>query len=143
MKCVFCDQPEIKARAIVTNEFAFAFSTYIPVVPGHILIAPLRCVAKFEDLIDDERNSIFSLRERLSGALLKVFDAEGFNYAWNEGEIAGQSVPHFHFHMLPRKAGDTGITEYEPRKLLYWREGRTPSPEVELQQVADAIRVHL
>jgi len=61
----------------------------------------------------------FDLRSKLGKAMTKVFEAEGFNYAWNEGEVAGQFVPHLHLHMLPRKKGDKGIYKYEPRKFLY------------------------
>ena len=47
--CSFCTLPEIKERTILRNELAFAFLTYIPIVLGHILISPVRCVAKFDD----------------------------------------------------------------------------------------------
>jgi diadenosine tetraphosphate (Ap4A) HIT family hydrolase len=80
---------------------------------------------------------------QLKAALLKVFQAEGFNYAWNEGKLAGQSVPHFHLHILPRKEGDTGILEYEPRKFLYRPGERETSPEQELNAVAELIKKEL
>lgn len=140
MKCVYCELPEIKERAIILNEYAWAFLTNIPIVPGHVLIAPIRCVARFEDLTEQEVKAIFDIRNKLKEVLVKVFGAEGFNYAWNENKIAGQSVPHFHLHMLPRKDGDTGIAEYEPRKFLYRPGSREDSPEAELQAVADLIK---
>ena len=68
---------------------------------------------------------------------------EGFNFAWNDGPIAGQSVPHFHLHVLPRKQGDTGITEYEPRQFLYRPGSREASPEAELAAIAKMIQEHL
>ena len=46
--CVFCKNPEIRARLIAKNAFAWAFPTNIPIAPGHVLIAPLRHVGKFE-----------------------------------------------------------------------------------------------
>ena len=73
----------------------------------------------------------------------KTFSAEGFNYAWNEGEIGGQAVPHFHLHMLPRKKGDTGIHEYDPRKFLYRPGSREISPDEELDAVVKEIKRHL
>ena len=140
MKCAYCELPEIKARMIVENDVAWAFPTNIPIVPGHVIIVPKRCVALFEDMTDDEREAVFALREQLKTALVKTFGAEGFNYAWNEGTLAGQSVPHFHLHMLPRKTGDTGITEYEPRQFLYRPGEREATPEDELRAVAQLIR---
>lgn len=122
------------------NDLAWAFLTNIPVVPGHILISPTRCVALFDDVTHEERAAIFDLQLKLKPVLQKLFGAQGFNYAWNEGKLAGQSVPHFHLHMLPRKEGDSGITEYEPRKFLYRPGSREDSPETELQDVAMLIK---
>ena len=108
----------MKARTIIKNDLAFAFPTYIPITPGHTLICPIRCVATVGELTRDELLSIFDLRKALGHALTRTFDADGFNYAWNEGISAGQDVPHVHLHMVPRKKGDAGIYEYEPRKFL-------------------------
>lgn len=139
-KCVFCSLPEIKAREIARNKYAWVFPTNIPIVPGHLLIAPIRCVATFDELSPEEVKAIFYLRKKMAKVLRKVFGAEGFNYAWNEGEIAGQNIPHFHLHMLPRKTGDSGITKYEPRKFLYRPGSREPSQEKELQSVRQIIK---
>jgi diadenosine tetraphosphate (Ap4A) HIT family hydrolase len=143
MNCVYCDKPEIKERCIIQNELAWAFPTNIPIVPGHVLISPIRCVAKFEDLTTQEQAAIFELAGKLKKALTEVFGAEGFNYAWNEGKLAGQSVPHFHLHMLPRTEGDTGVLEYEPRKFLYRPGEREANPEEELLAVTKLIQKQL
>ena len=83
-----------------------------------------------EELTEKEVLDIFALAADVKEALRKTFGAEGFNLAWNEGKKYGQSVPHFHLHIVPRTPGDDGITEYEPRKFLYRpgsREGILPS----------------
>lgn len=141
--CVYCTIPEIKNRMIIENKHAWAFPTNIPIVPGHILISPKRCVAKFEDMNKVEMEAIFSLLRKLKIALKKTFNTEGFNIAWNEGELAGQSVPHFHLHVLPRKEGDAGITKYEPRKFLYRPGSREATQEKELQSIAKLIKKNL
>ncbi|MDO8564809.1 MAG: HIT domain-containing protein [bacterium] len=143
MKCVYCETPEIVARTIVTNKVAFAFPTNIPIVPGHTLVCPKRCVRRYEDLSTEEKEAIEELRVKICGALKTVLGAEGFNFAWNDGESAGQSVSHFHLHILPRREGDTGIYEYEPRKFLYRTGSREPSPEAELQRVSERIAAAL
>ena len=140
MPCVYCTNEEIKKRRITENEFAFAFPTNIPIVPGHTLICPKRCIAKFEELTTEELNAIRELTLQITHALTKTFGAEGFNFAWNEGSLAGQSVPHFHLHILPRKTGDSGITKYEPRKFLYRTGSREATPEKELQETAKIIK---
>jgi diadenosine tetraphosphate (Ap4A) HIT family hydrolase len=138
--CPFCSDPGVQERLIIKNGLAKAFPTNIPIVPGHVLIVPIRHVALFEDMTEEEQDAIFSLRSLLKTALVKTFGAEGFHYAWNEGETAGQSVPHFHLHMVPRKKGDEGITEYEPRKFLYRPGSREKTPETELADIAKSIK---
>ncbi len=141
MNCEFCENPDIKRRTIVKNSLAFAFPTNIPIVPGHVLVCTIRHVKYFEDLTDDERGAVESLRLTLKQALKKVFGAEGFNYAWNEEPVGGQSVPHLHLHMLPRKQGDAGVHNYEPREFLYRSSSSRPvSPDAELDEVVREIQ---
>lgn len=140
IKCAFCEIPEIAERAVIKNKLAWAFPTNIPITPGHLLIAPIRCVATLDEMTAKEISAIFKLRQKLVPVLRKLFGAEGFHFAWNEGKMAGQSVPHFHMHVVPRKTGDEGITEYEPRKFLYRPGSRQDSPESELREVSDLIR---
>lgn len=140
MKCVFCESPEIKKRTIFENGLAFVFPTNIPIVPGHVLICPKRHVAIVEELGAEELLAMADIKRKLKKALIAVFDAEGFNYAWNEGEVAGQSVPHLHLHMLPRKKGDSGIYDYEPRKFLYRPGSRERTPEDELMKVTKMLK---
>ncbi len=138
--CAYCTKPDVKAREIIGNEYAFAFPTNIPVVPGHMIIAPRRCVLTYQELTSQEKEAIEELRVKMNFALKKAFGATGFNYAWNEDESAGQSVPHFHLQMLPRKEGDVGITKYEPREFLY-RPGKMPlSPEEELNEICELVK---
>jgi len=138
--CVFCEQPKIQNHIILKNNLVFAFPTNIPITPGHTLVAPVRCISSFDDLTRGEVRALFLMRKRIVNALKKSFCAEGFHFAWNEGTVAGQNVPHFHLHIVPRKKGNTGITEYEPRKFLYRPGSREPSPEKELQEVAEHIK---
>ena len=143
MPCVFCDNQDIQKREILRNEHVRVFPTNIPIVPGHVLIVTTRHVQKFAELTDQERQAMNHAIQLLEPALEELFGAEGFNFAWNEGESAGQSVPHFHLHLLPRKVGDSGILEYEPRKFLYRPGSRTESPEAELAAVAEMIKSRL
>jgi len=140
MECVYCSSPDIKERKVIENKNAWAFPTNIPITPGHMLICPVRHVGKLGDLTEAELRDILNLVEKLKAPLKRIFDAEGFNFAWNEGEAAGQKIPHFHLHMVPRKEGDEGITEYEPRKFLYRPGSREDTPEKELKEIARLIK---
>ena len=140
MTCAFCDDGAIKNRVILENDLAFAFPTESPITPGHTLICPKRHVAISDVLTKDEIIALFALKSTIAKALHKALGAEGFNYAWNEAEIAGQSVPHVHLHVVPRTKGDTGIYEYEPRQFLYRPGTRKISKQEELEEVAATIR---
>ena len=137
---VFTTLPEIADRTFDENDLAFAFLTKQPITPGHSLIAPKRVVDKFSDLTSAEELAILGLAKKVKLKLESVFNAKGFNYAWNEGEEYGQSVPHFHLHIVPRSKQDTGITEYEPRQFLYRPGSREDSPENELKAIAESLR---
>jgi diadenosine tetraphosphate (Ap4A) HIT family hydrolase len=54
MNCLFFELEEIKKRVIIKNKHAFVFPTNIPIVPGHLLICPNRCVATINDLTNEE-----------------------------------------------------------------------------------------
>ena len=141
MLCAFCENPDIEGRKIVENDLAFAFPTNTPIVSGHVLVSPKRHVQYYEDLTMQEKAAIEDLRYRLKLALQKAFGAEGFNYAWNEERIGGQSVPHFHLHILPRKEGDAGTYQYEPREFLYRPGPRSvPMPTGNLDAVVATIK---
>lgn len=123
---------DIIQRKVAENENAFAFLNKMPIVPGHTLICPklpitLSCDLSLKIWID-----ILKLKDIVCSKLTKVLKAEGFNFAWNEGLVAGQTVPHFHLHIVPRKKNDSGITEYEPRVFLYRPGSRANSPHEEL-----------
>jgi diadenosine tetraphosphate (Ap4A) HIT family hydrolase len=113
-------------------------------VPGHLLIRPKRHVKYCEELTPAEKVAIESLRLRLKNVLQKTFDAQGFNYAWVEESVGGQSVAHLHLHMLPRTEGDAGVHGHEPREFLYRPGPRTAATrEEELAAVAQMIRATL
>ena len=142
-KCVFCSLPEIQDRKVAENNLALAFLANMPIVEGHTLVIPKRCVARYEDLTSEEKSAIENLRKLLVENLKNNFGTEGFNFAWNDGEAAGQSVLHFHLHILPRKKGDSGIYEYEPRKFLYQTSNnREVSLEEKLQKLAKKLKIN-
>lgn len=134
---------EIKDRLVAKNNLAFALLTYMPIVPGHSLICPIRIVEASSGLTQEEWQSIIDLKYSLCTALKRVFQADGFNFAWNEGVSAGQSVPHFHLHVVPRTNGDTGVWQYDPRIFLYRPGSRAISPADELNEIASLIRQQL
>jgi len=143
MKCAFCELPEIKERQVAESECAWAFLGNMPITPGHTLVCPKRCLPRYEDLSLEEKEEVELLRQKVCTALRKAVGAEGFNFAWNDGEGCGQSEPHYHLHIIPRTKNDAGIYEYEPRQFLYRPGTRATTPEQELQDVAKLVRAEL
>ncbi len=143
--CAFCQNLEIQSRFIYKDEVVMAFPSNISIVVGHTLVCPVRHVEKIDDLSENEFKNIKDFIVKLKNSLKKCLGAKGFNIAWNEGEMAGQSVNHLHIHVLPRKEGDSGIYEYEPRKFLYRTElePRKKYPEQELKEIAELIKKNL
>ena len=77
-----------------------------PIVPGHVLIIPKRVCPRFADLSGDEVHDLFQSVHKITPILENHYGASALNIAMQDGANAGQSVPHVHVHMLPRKAGD-------------------------------------
>lgn len=143
MGCPFCSDMEIQERILFSTEYSFAFLTQTPIVPGHTLISPKRHIATLDELSGAEWKDMWDMFSQVKQALAKTFQSEGFNFALNEGTCAGQTVPHIHFHILPRKQGDTGIIEYEPRKFLYRPGSREKTPQEELVAIVKNIKAYL
>lgn len=96
----FTTLPEIIGRTFLGNELSFAFLTNIPITPGHTLICPRRVVLKIDELTEQELKSMHELLILVKARLEATLEVKGFNYAWNEGKDFGQSVPHFHLHVV-------------------------------------------
>ncbi len=141
MMCEFCEtMTEIEKRTIGTNDLARAFLTQTPITRGHFLVIPQRCVPCFRNLDEKEIHAIFLLMEQMKDVLSKKYGYKNFNHAWNQGVDAGQTVGHFHLHVVPRKVGDQGVQKYEPRAFLYRPGERDVVESEELYRFAQQVR---
>ncbi|XP_077058784.1 bis(5'-adenosyl)-triphosphatase isoform X2 [Siphateles boraxobius] len=97
----------IKSSAVfLKTELSFALVNRKPVVPGHVLVCPLRVVERFRDLRPEEVADLFMTTQRVADGIEKHFQASSLTIAMQDGPEAGQTVKHVHVHVLPRKAGD-------------------------------------
>uniref|UniRef100_A0A8C2DYU9 Bis(5'-adenosyl)-triphosphatase n=2 Tax=Cyprinus carpio TaxID=7962 RepID=A0A8C2DYU9_CYPCA len=97
----------VKSSAVfLKTELSFALVNRKPVVPGHVLVCPLRVVERFRDLRPDEVADLFMTTQRIADVIEKHFQASSLTIAIQDGPEAGQTVKHVHVHVLPRKAGD-------------------------------------
>jgi histidine triad (HIT) family protein len=97
---------EIPAAKVLETDRALAFLDISPVNHGHVLLIPKEAYPSIDDLPDDLAAHLASLLPRLSRAVRKSTGAEGINVVVNNGEAAGQTIFHVHFHIIPRFHGD-------------------------------------
>jgi diadenosine tetraphosphate (Ap4A) HIT family hydrolase len=122
-ECPFCALPV--NRIIDSDDFAVVIRDGFPVAEGHTLVIPRRHVASFFDLTDAERASMLTLLQRAHSHLKNLGLIEDCNFGVNDGPAAGQTVPHVHIHLIPRRAGDVqdprgGVRWVLPSKARYW-----------------------
>jgi bis(5'-adenosyl)-triphosphatase len=103
--CPFCDPAILGATFIETDHFRAVYNIS-PILPGHSLVIPKWHVESYMSLTAPELTEMMLLIQRGCRVLEQVFLAEGFNLALQEALVAGQSVPHLHFHIIPRQTGD-------------------------------------
>ncbi|MEK7818509.1 MAG: HIT family protein [Bacteroidota bacterium] len=108
MSCIFCKiiNREIPSEILFENEQALSILDINPIHYGHALIIPKRHSKNFLDVHKDDLQGIMEATHTVANALVKELNLEAFNFFSNNGEIAGQSVFHFHIHVTPRYADD-------------------------------------
>lgn len=122
--CKFC-RPALRAQAVLRLGTVLAVEDAFPVTDGHHLVLPVRHADDFFALTPQEQAdtlaAVAELRRRLLAADATI---EGFNVGMNCGTAAGQTVPHAHTHLIPRRAGDTseprgGVRGAVPDRMAY------------------------
>ena len=106
--CVFCAiaAHEIPCFKIYEDERSIAFLDINPFSTGHALVVPKRHFAGLADIDGDELASLVEVTRKVASRIKEVLLCDGFNILQNNGEAAGQTVKHLHFHIVPRLAGD-------------------------------------
>ncbi|XP_052735235.1 bifunctional bis(5'-adenosyl)-triphosphatase/adenylylsulfatase FHIT-like [Vigna angularis] len=89
-----------------TTDLSFAFVNLRPSVPGHVLVCPKREVKRVADITDEENIDLWYIAKKLGRQLESYHKASSLTFCIQDGPQAGQSVPHVHIHILPRKTGD-------------------------------------
>jgi histidine triad (HIT) family protein len=106
--CVFCKivAGQIPAMRVYEDERVLAFLDIGPLAEGHLLVIPKDHAGRIDEMAPDTLAHLAGQLPRLARGVLKVTGAEGYNLLQNNGRVSGQEVPHVHFHIIPRKAGD-------------------------------------
>lgn len=121
--CVFCNlsDKEIVDRCDLTLTIRDSY----PVSNGHTLVIPKRHVQSIFEVTAEEIAALIQALKIARDALGDEHSPDGFNIGVNDGESAGQTVPHLHIHLIPRYKDDVidprgGIRWVFPEKAAYW-----------------------
>ncbi|KAB2009392.1 hypothetical protein ES319_D10G163700v1 [Gossypium barbadense] len=89
-----------------STPLSYAMVNLRPVVPGNVLVCPRREVKRFADLTVEETQDLWLTAQKIGGRLECFHKASSLTFTIQDGPKAGQTVPHVHIHILPRKDGD-------------------------------------
>ena len=115
--CIFCKivAGEIPAAKVYEDDLTVAFMDIGQVNPGHVLVASKRHAVTVLDLTAEEATAVMQTAQRVAQAAEQAFAPDGITLFQANGAAGGQTVFHFHMHVLPRHEND-GMALTWPRK---------------------------
>jgi histidine triad (HIT) family protein len=96
---------EIPSHTVYEDETTYAFLDVNPLAPGHTLVIPKEPYERLNDMPPELVGDVFSTAGRIADAVEEATDATATTLAINNGEDAGQEVPHVHLHVVPQTPG--------------------------------------
>lgn len=94
------------SQHLFEGEHFFVIRDKYPVSPGHVLIVSKRDCQQYFDLNENEKSELTKMIDQAKMEIEKVYPPDGYNIGMNCGGVAGQTVMHFHCHVIPRYTGD-------------------------------------
>ncbi|MCI9072596.1 MAG: HIT family protein [Lachnospiraceae bacterium] len=115
--CIFCKLANgmIPARSIYEDENFRVILDAAPATRGHALILPKEHADNLYQMSEDMIGKAFVLAKKMVDSMTETLGCQGFNIVQNNGEAAGQTVFHFHIHLIPRYEDDGQGIFWEPR----------------------------
>lgn len=110
--CVIVSGKDPDARLVYRDQNVTAFFPLLPATRGHTLVVPNRHVADHVDLTDAESRQLGSAVRRVAKAVRSAVSPDGMNVIQSTGAAATQTVPHVHFHVVPRWDGDEVVLSW-------------------------------
>ena len=133
--CIFCKivAGEIPCAKIYEDDYTLAFLDIAPNNKGHTLVISKEHYETMLDIPDSVLQKLIIAVKKVSVAVKKGTGCGGFNIAQNNYKIAGQLVPHIHFHIIPRVEGDG---------FKFWPQGKYEDGEMEewRKKIEDALK---
>ena len=129
--CIFCKiiAGEVPGHVVYENEHVLAFLDISQTTEGHTLIIPKVHRIDIFEMEASDMEQVFSVVPKIARALLTTFNCSGINIVSNNGKSAGQSVFHYHVHLIPRYGNDkfgirfvSNMKNYNTEKLTALKE---------------------
>ncbi len=110
MNCIFCKiiNKEVPNYTVYEDDFVLAFLDIFPHAKGHTVVVPKQHYANLWDMSVEEFQLMAAGLRAAAGRVQARLKPDGMNIGINNGEVAGQAVPHIHWHIIPRYEGDGG-----------------------------------
>ena len=117
--CIFCKiaAGEIPSATIYEDEEFRVILDIEPASKGHALILPKEHYANLYELDDEVTAKVLVLAKKMITKLTDILGCDGYNIVQNNGTVAGQTVFHYHMHLIPRYENDTVDIKWKPGTL--------------------------
>lgn len=117
--CIFCKiaNGDIPSKTLYEDESFRVILDLGPATRGHALILPKEHSDNLYELPEDTAAGAMKLAKKMAGIMTEKLHADGFNLVQNNGEVAGQTVMHFHLHLIPRYEGDGQRIAWNPGEM--------------------------
>lgn len=115
--CIFCKiaNGEIPSSTVYEDDLFRVILDLSPATKGHALILPKKHMANIFEMDEETAEKVFVLASRIAKAMKEALNCDGLNIVQNNGEIAGQTVFHFHMHIIPRYNDDGQQINWIPK----------------------------
>ena len=116
--CIFCKiaNGEIPTNKVYEDESFVAILDASPATRGHSLVIPKNHYTDLFEMSGDEAAEAMKRVHKVAGILKEKLNADGMNLLQNNGEVAGQTVHHFHMHLIPRYLSDPKDISFTKQK---------------------------
>ena len=118
-KCIFCKIAigEIPSKTLYEDAGFRVILDLGPATKGHALILPKEHYSNLFELPEDTAGEVMKLAKKMVTKMTDRLGCEGFNLVQNNGELAGQTVFHFHMHIIPRYLADGQKIGWRPQEV--------------------------
>lgn len=136
--CLFCKiiDGQIPSLKVYEDEHVFAFMDIMPLSKGHTLLIPKTHCKDLFEMPEDVARNLYAAAPKVANAIKTAFNPIGMNTVNNNGAAAGQTVFHYHLHLIPRYDETDGLK-------VEWNSRQAEFPTELLTTIAEQIKGNL